>query len=100
MRKHAPTLPALLGLLATTDLDCYAVVRHGYREVCVTDVTDGPFEYTSGDTFDLLQRRLAAAADSRVDNHECYVVTYPDGQQLCLWFHDWRVAVGTAVHPY
>jgi len=102
MHKQNPELPELIALLATTDLSGYTVVRHGYRKVRVVgdDVTDGPFEYTGGDQFDFLQSRLAAAAESRVDNHECYEVTNPNGQQLCLWFHDWRVAVGTAVRPY
>ena len=94
--------PELVALLTKTDLSDHTVVRHGYREVRVVgdDVTDGPFEYIAGDSFDLLQSRLAAAARSRVDNHECYEVTNPDGQKLCLWFHDWRIAVGTAARPY
>lgn len=98
-----PTLsPALTTLLGATDLSGYVVVRYGYRKMRVVgkDVTDGPLDYTSGDQFDRLQARLAVAAGARVDNHECYVVTLPDGSQLCLWFHDWRLAAGTDTAPY
>lgn len=102
MPEQTPKDRKLIALLATTDFDGYNVVRHGYEEMRVIgrDVTDGPFEYTDEDPFYLLQYRLAAAAGERVDNKECYEVTSPDGQKLCLWFHDWRLVVGTAVRPY
>ena len=100
--NQTPKLPALVTLVETTDLDRYAVTRHGYRKMRVVgdDVTDGPFEYSSGDQLDRLQHRLAGAAGDRADNHETYEVVFPDGQKLCLWFHDWQLAVGTATLPY
>ncbi|HYG84447.1 MAG TPA: hypothetical protein VD907_06250 [Verrucomicrobiae bacterium] len=100
--KKFPELPELLELLAANDLSRYTIVRHGYRvaRIAGDDVTDGPFIYEGGDDFDFLQDRLAAAAESRVDNHECYEIMAPDGNIFCIWFRDWRVTVGKAIMPY
>lgn len=102
--KEIPTLDELIKLLNYSNLTAagYTVTRYGYRQqrVVGADVTDGPFDYKRGDQFYRLRNRLADAAGNRVDNHETYVVETPEGQSLCLWFHDWRLAVGTAIQPY
>lgn len=102
MPEQVPEVFTLDTLVLTTDLTGYTVVRHGYRKCRVTggDVTDGPFTYGQVSDLNYLQYRLAAAAGSGVDRNESYEVTNPDGQKLCLWFHDWRVAAGTALQPY
>ncbi len=98
----APQTPELIALLACTDLTAHIVVRYGYRQARIIGdaVTDGPFEYSGGDDFHRLQERLAAATGDRVDNPEAYEVLTPDDQVICLWFHDWKVAVGPTTQPY
>jgi hypothetical protein len=100
--QQTPQLPELIALLACSDLSGSMIIRHGYRRARVVgdDVTDGPFPYTSGDEFDQLQHRLAAAVGDRVDNHETYEVWISPDQKIYLWFHDWKVAVGTDIRPY
>lgn len=101
-KQQTPELLELDKLLGCTDLSGYTVTRHGYRiaRVIGDDVTDGPLNYRSGDRIARLQARLAAATGSRLDNHETYVVLSPDGQKICLWFHDWSLFIGTATQPY
>ncbi len=94
--------PELIKLLGTINLSGHTVVRHGYRQYRVIGdaVIGRPIAYTDGDRIARLQHRLASAAGSRVDNHETYEVVTPDRQKLCLWFHDWRLVIGTAITPY
>lgn len=101
MSEQTPSFFDLSELVELTELTGYTVVRHGYREARVIgeDVI-ARSSYSSGDELDHLQHRLAVAAGSRADNHECYEVTNLSGQMLCLWFSDWKLVVGTATQPY
>lgn len=49
------------------------------------------------ETLRSLEKKLAAAANARMDNHTVYRVTSHDGQTLYLWFHDFNVYIGTSV---
>ena len=102
MPKDRATMPPVLEeLLATTSFDRYVIGRHGYRRFRVvgSDVTADPYEYDPDDRIHQLQQRLAQAAGSRVDNHECYEILSGD-RTICLWFYDWKLVVGTDIQPY
>lgn len=100
MATSARKSELLDSLLRTTNFARHTVARYGYGETRIPgEMTAGPFLYEPGDKFDLLQARLAEVVGVPTDNPECYVVTNQSGQQLCLWFYDWKVAVGTSPQP-
>lgn len=102
MPKQATTALTLTALLQANDLAGYTITRYGYGQARVVgnDVIEGPLNYGSGDSINRLHHLLADTVGDRADNNETYEVVTLDGQKLCLWFHDWRLYVGTAIRTY